>query len=396
VVLAQDPATPDGPSTTDACSTLTNAAAIAGNIALVDRGDCFFVDKARNAQNAGAIGMVVVNHLGNFVEPMGGSDPNIFIPLVMIGQNHGVQIKNELGETPTVTLEARGSDLDNMVIIHEYGHGVSVRLAGGPSNAECLLPPAHQSHGMGEGWGDFWALALTAMASDTGELPRALGAYAKGFPGFRNFLYSTDLAVNPQTFRSITSTNRPHGVGEIWALALWELYWILVEELGFDPDLYSGSGGNNIALQLVMDALQLQPCNPTFLDGRDALLLADLASYGGGHACRIWRAFAKRGMGVDADDGGTALTLNVSENFEVSPECRPCADANGDGGVDENDVDLIRNHLAIPGTLTPQQEAACTEHALSGSCDILEVALLRRGLDGLTPSFGEGCAASGS
>jgi len=47
--------------------------------------------------------------------------------------------------------------------IHEYGHGVSIRLSGGPSNAGCLS--LAQSAGMGEGWGDWWALALTDKAS---------------------------------------------------------------------------------------------------------------------------------------------------------------------------------------------------------------------------------------
>ncbi len=107
----------------------------------------------------------------------------------------------------------------------------------------------------------------------------------------------------------------------MWAAALWELYWDLVASHGFDPQWIGGSGGNNIALQLVMDALALQPCNPTMVEGRDALLAADLAGYGGAHECAIWRAFAKRGMGVDAEDGGSANSVAVVEGFDEPLAC---------------------------------------------------------------------------
>ena len=64
VVLAQDPADVAGPATTDACSPLTNAAAVAGNIAIVDRGTCGFPVKVKNAQNAGAVAVIIGNTLG--------------------------------------------------------------------------------------------------------------------------------------------------------------------------------------------------------------------------------------------------------------------------------------------------------------------------------------------
>ena len=76
---------------------------------------------------------------------------------------------------------------------------------------------------------------------------------------------------------------------------LWDMYWLLIDEYGYDADLVSGSGGNNLALQLVLDGLKLQECNPTFTDGRDAILLADEVNSDGANRCTIWRAFAKRG-----------------------------------------------------------------------------------------------------
>lgn len=43
-----------------------------------------------------------------------------------------------------------------------------------------------------------------------------------------------------------------------------------------------------------------QPCNPTFIQARDAILDADLALTGGENACEIWKGFSKRGLGVNA------------------------------------------------------------------------------------------------
>ena len=96
VVLALDPADGVGPSTTDACSPLTNAGAVAGNIALLDRGTCGFVVKVKNAQNAGAVGVIVANSATGAFGPMGGVDPTITIPSLMVTFSTGNKIKGEL------------------------------------------------------------------------------------------------------------------------------------------------------------------------------------------------------------------------------------------------------------------------------------------------------------
>jgi len=188
---------------------------------------------------------------------------------------------------------------------------------------------------MGEGYGDFWGLALTAKVGDGPDDARSIGSYALGEgpngPGIRNFPYSNDLLINPQTFVSVDGTNQPHGVGEIWAQALWEVFWNLVGAHGFDPDLYGGTGGNNLALQLVMDGLKLHGCEPTFLQARDAILDADLVDNAGANECLIWQAFAKRGMGVNADDTGNPRRLMVTEDFTLPAQCAVVC---GNGVVD--------------------------------------------------------------
>jgi len=106
LVQALDPAIPvTSPTTFDACSPLTNAAAVAGNIALVDRGTCGFIVKAANVQAAGATGMVVADNVAGAPPPdLGGVDPTIIIPAVRITLADGNLIKPLLGAGVNVTL----------------------------------------------------------------------------------------------------------------------------------------------------------------------------------------------------------------------------------------------------------------------------------------------------
>lgn len=105
LVLATDAVNAAGPSTTDGCTAITNAAAIAGNIALVDRGTCGFIVKAANVQAAGAIGMVVADNVAGSPPPdLGGVDPTIVIPAVRITLADGNLIKPLLGGGVNVTL----------------------------------------------------------------------------------------------------------------------------------------------------------------------------------------------------------------------------------------------------------------------------------------------------
>jgi extracellular elastinolytic metalloproteinase len=100
----------------------------------------------------------------------------------------------------TLTTPRRDGDLENSIIVHEYGHGISIRLTGGPNNVSCL----NNSEQMGEGWSDWLALVLTAKASDTATTLRGIGTYVLGQPtngvGIRPAPYTTDMTVNDYTY----------------------------------------------------------------------------------------------------------------------------------------------------------------------------------------------------
>ena len=100
---------------------------------------------------------------------------------------------------------------------------------------------------------------------------------------------------------------------------LWDMYWEFVDKYGFDEDLYNGKGCNNMAGQLVFDAMKVQPCGPGFTEARDAILMADENRNGGANAGLIWKAFARRGLGYNAAQGSPNNCADGEENFEMPP-----------------------------------------------------------------------------
>ena len=170
----------------------------------------------------------------------------------------------------------RDAALDAEHIVHEYTHGLTNRLVGGGSGLREL-----QSRGMGEGWSDFYGLALLSEAGDDVDGTYPFGAYVsfgRGgtftqnyYFGIRRYPYSTDLLKNPLTFRDIDPTqarshagipihprfnattsdpSQVHRQGEVWCSTLWEVRAALVKKLGFPA-------GNELTLQLVTDGLKL-------------------------------------------------------------------------------------------------------------------------------------------
>lgn len=297
-------------------------------IVLIDRGSCNFVDKVQNAEWTGAVGVIVVNNTNEGPFSMGGTNPGITIPSLMISISDGDVLKSAIANSEVIAsifIETSSpyfdSNFDNGVIAHEYGHGVSNRLTGGPLNTDCLT----NGEQMGEGWSDYIALMMTLTSSNFANEARGIGNYLRGFsttgPGIRPFPYSRDMAINPVTYDFISELSIPHGLGSVWCSMLWDMTWDLIDLYGYDSDLLQGTGGNNIAFQLVMDGMRLQPCNPGFVDGRDAILLADQLNNNGANRCLIWNAFARRGLGFVADQGSSEDAFDGFQDFSVPPNC---------------------------------------------------------------------------
>jgi hypothetical protein len=338
----------------EGCSPLVNSANVAGKIAVIRRGSCTFTEKIQNAQDAGAIAVIVANHNNPTSDPdyvpyvnmYGVTDPEFTIPSIFVNYDDGQTIISAIRrrERITATIIDNGpffkdSSFDNGIVIHEYGHGISTRLTGGANNSGCL----NNNFQMGEGWSDWFTLMLTMKASDLGTDGRGIGTFASGEEidgqGIRTRKYSTDFGVNEYTFNE-TNDDRVvgqdadtgedirlneivHYNGTIWATMLWDLTWAYVDKYGFDPDLYKGTGGNNKVMRLVIEGLKLQGCNPDFIDGRDGLLAADIALTGGADQCLIWEVFAKRGLGVAASRGDLAVFNDQVEDFTVPDASDP-------------------------------------------------------------------------
>ena len=196
-----------------------------------------------------------------------------------------------------VTSTNRHTAFDSTVVYHEFMHGVTNRLVGGPMNSNALRSP--QSGGMGEGWGDFIGCIINDMT--------VVGAWVVDRPGgIRGFPYDSNF---PDGFGELGKGRytEVHNIGEIWCATLMEM---------------SRRVGKNLAVQLVVDALKLSPANPSFLNMRDAILGALDHMRAAGqlgddqHASTlegIWAAFAQFGMGPGAGSNGAQLTGIVAD-----------------------------------------------------------------------------------
>lgn len=327
--------------TDEGCFAPANGAALSGKIVILRRGGCNFTVKVKSAQEAGAIAVIVVNNKEGEIT-MSGNDASITIPAISVTQEVGeaiiaqmqtqpVNVKLQLENNPFVNTDG---DFDNGIIAHEYGHGISTRLAGGRFSSDCL----DNTDQMGEGWSDWFALMMQLKPGDVGASKRGIGTYVSSQStdglGIRDYPYSTEKAINPLTYADTNNQQytdedgfdqtSEHGVGTVWATVLWDLTWAYITKYGYDDNKYSGNGGNNKIMRLVLDGIKLQPCSPTFVSGRDAILAADQAITGGKDYCMIWEVFAKRGLGKNASAGDGNVGNDQVEDFTMPNDATNC------------------------------------------------------------------------
>jgi extracellular elastinolytic metalloproteinase len=264
----------------------------------------------------------------NFATPSDGSNPRMQMYLW------------------TQTSPRRDGDFDNGIIAHEYGHGISNRLVGGPTNVSCL----NNSQQPGEGWSDYFSLAYTIEAGDVGTTGRGVGTYALGQPvtgaGIRTQQYSTDGSINTHTYESINGMAVPHGVGEVWAEVIWRCTWRMIDDHGFSANIYDpfGGAGNQRMILYVVEGMKNTSCSPTFVDCRDGIIQAATDNYGGEDVCALWEVFGAYGIGTDAVSGGSNST-SPTNGFDIPLECQcdpaPIADAGPDQTICQGDSATI-------------------------------------------------------
>jgi subtilisin-like proprotein convertase family protein len=234
--------------------------------------------------------------------------------------------------------------LDNQAIVHEITHGVSNRLHNNGSGLGGVMGGM-----MGEGWSDFYALALLSESTDDPLGTYSVGCYSSTglvncYYGLRRFPIARKASVgtnglphNPLTFRYLnadcdtligTTTTNPnsafprnpviatsgnctqvHNGGEIWAVALWEMRAKLIDRNGW-------AEGNRRALQFTTDGMKLAPVSPTMLQERDSIIAAAAAGGTADDVRDIWAGFALRGMGYSAQITSTS-PLTVVEAFDT-------------------------------------------------------------------------------
>ncbi|HMI05947.1 MAG TPA: T9SS-dependent M36 family metallopeptidase [Flavobacterium sp.] len=333
LVLVQNGPTPPGYNS--ACQPPSNAFDIAGKIALIKRGSCLFAFKVKTAQDAGALGVIVMDSIPDNPQRLQMSSTGILgitIPAVFVTKEVGDGLIAEMANGPvSVKLEIPANlylfadgDFDNSIIGHEYGHGISNRLIG--SGAAGCMTNFEQ---MGEGWSDWFSLMMQIKTGDTGADPKYIGTFAvnepNDGPGLRLYPYTTNMELNPRT---LASSNAPfddlgaykYEIGETWATIMWDLAWGFIDQYGYDPNIYTGTGGNNMVMRLALDALKMQACNgDAFISERDLLFAADQATTGGANYNMMAEVFRRRGLGLNASSGSITVSDDQVEDFTAFP-----------------------------------------------------------------------------
>jgi extracellular elastinolytic metalloproteinase len=262
-------------------------------------------------------------------------------------------------------------DYDQGVIGHEFGHMIENRMIGKGNSRTGFHAGA-----MGEAFGDLVSIEYlneNGFVPTDGENPFATGTYATGNKehGIRNYVMnyprtgafptpSKFAHVNPLNFSDIgydTPGNEVHSDGEIWVAINNSVRQALVNKYnGAFPvgdkalQAQCAAGelpsqncpGNRRWIQLVFDAMLLDPVGPTMVDARNSMLAADVMRYAGANQTEIWRAFAKRGLGAAAavhattvndtnpvPDFASPLGGNTAVTFELEADAPGHADVVG-------------------------------------------------------------------
>lgn len=207
-------------------------------------------------------------------------------------------------------------------VYHEYTHGLSNRLVV-DSNGRSTLGNV-QAGAMGEAWSDWYAMDYLVGRKFQRDRAGVADVVLFQYDGEGVYLDRTepiDCKVGANAARcpggstghtggytyadygQVGGGPEVHTDGEIWSQTLWD---------------FRDRFGKRLSRSLITRAMELSADNPSFLDMRNAILLADKVAYAGKHQPAIWKVFAKRGMGYFAGSlGGNDIAPGAS--FEVPP-----------------------------------------------------------------------------
>ncbi len=338
-----------GPSTFDIAGAMAEAgtdptactgvdAPVAGMVVLIDRGDCTFEDKILEAENAGAIGVIIVNNVAGPPTKMGDSGAGATLPSLHVSDVDGAQMRADLAAgNPSANLVRTSaphldSALDNTIVAHEWGHYQFGRLVSGCGTLEC--------GGLNEGSADFQALHMSLRDGDAVDGTYTVGAYAaqsisadSTYFGLRRVPYSSDTNYNALSFRHISDgeplpathpvddkgvdNSEVHNAGSVWSTAVFDAYLALQANAPAAGRTFDET--RRRMSDIWVAGLALAPGHPTFLELRDALVVAAAAT-DPDDAAVLANAFANRGMGTCASGPTDRTTLTgVVEDFLVRP-----------------------------------------------------------------------------
>jgi hypothetical protein len=293
VTAALTPTTP-----ADGCTAISTA--LAGRIALIDRGTCEFATKVLNAQNAGAIGAVIANNdaanpTAYFLMGSGADARKVTIGSVMVSKNSGDALK-ALG-TPSVNvarlavqpLQIDGA-LDSDVVYHEFCHGLTWRMIGRMSGP--------LAGAIGEGMSDGCSLLINSENDVVAE-------YAGSDPrGIRSAPYTN----YPRSYGDVQGTE-VHFDGEVYAAIVWKM----IQDFG--------AGNRDKLFDYIVGGMNFTPAKPTFEDMRDGILSAVAAGSTPSDCTLVWAAFAHYGVGAGAQGTVHGAKVIVTESKMVPASC---------------------------------------------------------------------------
>ncbi|QRK10242.1 M36 family metallopeptidase [Archangium violaceum] len=382
------------PSTHDGCEAMGGG--LGGTVVMIERGTCPMALKARNAEQAGASGVIILNNVPGAPPPrMTNDDASIVvkIPVLSVTYEDGERLVQLAGQQDSLTaILWRGSidrdgSLDNTLVAHEWGHYLHLRLMSPCTTTQCLA--------MSEGWADFIALHMLLREGDSLEGSYALAPYAgvalgnnSAYFGIRRAPYSVNKGINDLSLRHISEgeplpTHHPmasrkpgnseiHNAGEIFASLLFEGYVALLRETRLPTPRYSFQTARRRMADYIVAAMKLAPPNATYTEQLQALLAVAAAQDLTDHAL-LAEAYARRGAGPNAiaPPRNSVDLTGVVEDFSVSSPGSgyPVAQA----GPDQTVPGGRRVHLDASGSQAPKGGALTFQwHQVSGPPVVLE------------------------